>query len=505
MTTLVELREKLKMLYGKCGVYVQMVLKFALALAIFLFVSDALDFNSKLSNIFLLLILALVCSILPLQAISLAGCALMVGQCFSLSPEVGVLAVILLLAILLLYLRIAARDSLALVLTPLAFSLGIPAAVPMGFGLLGGVASCLSAGCGVVFYTFLHAVQNHVQELQAEDLELLKRSKIILDAMLEEENMVILVITFAVVTVAVNAIRRLSVDYSWYIATGTGAMAYLAVSIAGSFINGGLDNLVPLVAGVAGAVVLTLVLQFFVFHVDYTKSEYLEYEDDEYHYYVKAVPKVVAANASESQERRRERQEQKAQQRAQREAEREARRAEKEQQAQEQRAQEEAARQQRAQEEAAREAELLQYENFGENQGNIDENTAGNFGENMAEELQNASGETEAQGGQDFGATIPYDFGVKEDKGSEENREPDFDLEAVEQALVAAGDGSQKDTGREDSSPAGFGYEEEAAKGKDSFEEEQEEELASVAPVLSPPEVDDIDFESKLEESLREL
>ena len=186
-------------------------------------------------------------------------------------------------------------------------------------------------------------LQGQFHELQAEDLELLKRSKIILDAMLEEENMVILVITFAVVTVAVNAIRRLSVDYSWYIATGTGAMAYLAVSIAGSFINGGLDNLVPLVAGVAGAVVLTLVLQFFVFHVDYTKSEYLEYEDDEYHYYVKAVPKVVAANASESQERRRERQEQKAQQRAQREAEREARRAEKEQQAQEQRAQEEAA------------------------------------------------------------------------------------------------------------------------------------------------------------------
>lgn len=465
MTALIELREKLKVLYGMYGVYMQMVLKFVLALAIFLFVSNTLDFNSKLGNIFLLLILALICSILPLQAISLVGCALMVGQCFSLSPEVGALAVILLLVILLLYLRIAAKDSLALVLTPLAFGVGIPAAVPMGFGLLGGVTSALSAGCGVIFYTFLHAVQTHVQELKAEDLEMLKRSKIILDAMLKEENMVVLIITFVVVTVAVNAIRRLSVDYSWYIAIGTGAMAYLAVSIAGTFVNGGLDNLIPLIVGVAGAVIVTLVLQFFVFHVDYTRTEYLEYEDDEYHYYVKAVPKVVAANISVSQERKRERQEQRAQKKAQEEAAREARKAEQEK---------------KAQEEAAQEAELLHYEKF-------------------SESLENSSDQENSENSTDFGNTISYDFGRSEEKASAETKDLEFDLKAVEQALMSEEDDNQKNYVKENDQP------ETASKEETSSEEEQEKELDSVAPVLSPPEVEDIDFESKLEESLREL
>ena len=54
MTALIELREKLKVLYGMYGVYMQMALIFVLALAIFLFVSNTLDFNSKLGNIFLL-------------------------------------------------------------------------------------------------------------------------------------------------------------------------------------------------------------------------------------------------------------------------------------------------------------------------------------------------------------------------------------------------------------------------------------------------------------------
>ena len=143
MTMLVDLREKIKRLYGQYGVYVQIAAKFLLALAILLFIGAALPFNAVLGNIFVQLILALICSIIPLQGIALVGCLAVVGQCFSLSAEVGVLAVILLLAVLLLYFRITPKDSLALVLTPLAFGIGIPAAVPMGFGLVGGIGSCL--------------------------------------------------------------------------------------------------------------------------------------------------------------------------------------------------------------------------------------------------------------------------------------------------------------------------------------------------------------------------
>ena len=294
MTMLVDLREKIKRLYGQYGVYVQIAAKFLLALAILLFIGAALPFNAVLGNIFVQLILALICSIIPLQGIALVGCLAVVGQCFSLSAEVGVLAVILLLAVLLLYFRITPKDSLALVLTPLAFGIGIPAAVPMGFGLVGGIGSCLSSGCGVIFYTFIHAIQTHLEELQNPELEMLKRSKIILDSMMKEDNLIVLVILFAAVTIIVNAVRRLSVDYSWYLAIGTGAVAYLAISIAVSIFSGNSGSLLPTILGVAGAVVVSLILQFFLFHVDYRRTEYLEYEDDEYHYYVKAVPKVVA-------------------------------------------------------------------------------------------------------------------------------------------------------------------------------------------------------------------
>ena len=41
-------------------------------------------------------------------------------------------------------------------------------------------------------------------------------------------------------------------------------------------------------------------MKFFVFGGDYTRTERLEYEDDDYYYYVKAVPNALVATSERS-------------------------------------------------------------------------------------------------------------------------------------------------------------------------------------------------------------
>ena len=48
-----------------------------------------------------------------------------------------------------------------------------------------------------------------------------------------------------------------------------------------------------LVVGMIGAVIASLIYQLFVFSVDYSRTEYTQFEDDDYYYYVKAVPKIA--------------------------------------------------------------------------------------------------------------------------------------------------------------------------------------------------------------------
>ena len=59
--------------------------------------------------------------------------------------------------------------------------------------------------------------------------------------------------------------------------------------------TGNTKEILWIVLGTAAAVVVGLLMEFFLFHLDYTRTERVQFEDDEYYYYVKAVPKVFVA------------------------------------------------------------------------------------------------------------------------------------------------------------------------------------------------------------------
>ena len=44
-----------------------------------------------------------------------------------------------------------------------------------------------------------------------------------------------------------------------------------------------------LIIGGAAGIVVGLIMELFLFSVDYSRSERFEYEDDEYHYYVNSI------------------------------------------------------------------------------------------------------------------------------------------------------------------------------------------------------------------------
>ena len=48
------------------------------------------------------------------------------------------------------------------------------------------------------------------------------------------------------------------------------------------------------------AVIIGVIVQFFKTVVDYSRVENTQFEDDEYYYYVKAVPKIVIAKQQKS-------------------------------------------------------------------------------------------------------------------------------------------------------------------------------------------------------------
>jgi hypothetical protein len=116
--------------------------------------------------------------------------------------------------------------------------------------------------------------------------------KYLIDGLLGNDKMLLMVVAFAVVVVAVFMIKSLPVDYSWKIALGLGVVVNVLIILIGCSALEVDMSIGGVFVGTLVSGLIVLVIQFFIFNVDYSRTENVQFEDDEYYYYVKAIPKV---------------------------------------------------------------------------------------------------------------------------------------------------------------------------------------------------------------------
>ena len=104
-------------------------------------------------------------------------------------------------------------------------------------------------------------------------------------------------IAAAVTMTVVYLISQLSFDYAWYAAIVAGAAAEIIVTFFCAAAFGTELNIIMTNVGIIIGTLLAVFLQFMKCAVDYSREEYIQFEDDDYYYYVKAVPKINVANA----------------------------------------------------------------------------------------------------------------------------------------------------------------------------------------------------------------
>ena len=298
MTTLLVMKQVLITLYSKYEVYITPLLKFVLALVSLLLINSRIGYMDSIDRMTVVLIVALMCSFMPMNFIVVISALFTLLHLYAFSMECAVVVGVGFLLMFLLYLRFSPRDTLVVVLLPVCFILKIPYVVPLAMGLLGTPASVVSVSCGVIAYYMMHYVVQNVSVIAAmadEETETVAKLRFIIDGILKNREMVITIAAFAIAVVMVYLIRRLSIDYAWTIAMVAGVMVDIMVLLVGDLMFDTNVDLFRVVFGNIVSFLFALVLQFFVFNVDYRRTEKVQFEDDEYYYYVKAVPKIVVS------------------------------------------------------------------------------------------------------------------------------------------------------------------------------------------------------------------
>lgn len=299
MSSLLEMREGLRNFYSKYEVYLLPLFKFLLALTSLLCINMNIGFMSRLSgNLVIVLVVALMCSFLPMNFIIIISAGFVCGHLYAVSLECAVVTFALFLLMFILYFRFSPKDAVVVLLLPLCFVLKIPYVIPIAVGLLCSPISIISVSCGTVVYYLILYIKTNAQTIDTlETGEAVAKFRYVIDGILGNKEMLITIVTFAAMIIVVYFIRRMSMDHAWTIAMSVGAVVGVVVLLIGDLAYDTHFSIGFLIVGMIVSLLLAKVLQFFAFNVDYSRTEYVQFEDDEYYYYVKAIPKNSVSRA----------------------------------------------------------------------------------------------------------------------------------------------------------------------------------------------------------------
>lgn len=245
----------------------------------------------------LVILLALFCGFIPDLAVLCVAVALMIAEVAAASTISAFAFLILIIIYFLLFGRYTDRQSYIVFLIPVLWEMNIAYTVPIIAALFFSPAMIPACIVGVLIRYFLAGVKQYflLSQSAVDTGNTMAGLQYIFDHITKNREMVMYMITFSVAYLLVFAVRKGRYNYASQIGIFVGLVICMAGVISGDILWSVDSDIKRLLLGVAVSALIAYVVQFFHMSLDYTGIRKLQFEDDEYFYYVKAVPKLKVA------------------------------------------------------------------------------------------------------------------------------------------------------------------------------------------------------------------
>lgn len=271
--------------------------KFITVIYMLIEINSTIGYAPILTRGYIIGVIACVGALLPIQYIMIVSMLIISIHLLSFNLLIGLGMSLICLCLYVFYIRLYPKESLIIVLTILAFKLNLHYAVPIIAGLFGGFQIVIAILIGILGVFSIHCIEPIVQvALKSEDsLRLcLDSLDIVVTQVFQNPTMLATMSILLVVFCIVFIVKRQMIDYAPYIGIVIGgAMNMLGFVIAILFLNVQVNVLLMVVMSIL-SVVLASIIQFMSKTLDYSRSETVQFEDEDNFYFVKVVPKIKA-------------------------------------------------------------------------------------------------------------------------------------------------------------------------------------------------------------------
>lgn len=290
------IRDSIENIYKKHPRIIGYIGRLIIAVACFLIIRANCGYNTLLTNIWFVFAASLFSAVFPARFLFLMIMAYTIVQIFSLSVGVGTVFAIVLVIIYLLYFRLDSRLMYVVLLTPLLAIARLPLLIPLTLAATTSLEGVFVVIFGNLIYYMIRYISLNAAVISGmTGVSEYTKMTFVLNGVFTYVEFLYTVVILVLVYLLVNYLKKINVPRANNVSIAIGCGAYIILTIIAIllFDTMTMQRLITVVlGGLASALVAVFIVSAFI-PLDYTRMETYEFEDDEYHYYVRAVPKAV--------------------------------------------------------------------------------------------------------------------------------------------------------------------------------------------------------------------
>lgn len=293
MSAIIQIRDTVREFLRKYDEIVTPLLRLIYAFVIFYCISEKFGYSGLFSQTTVIFLLSVVSALVSDVLMVLIAACVLIANAFCVSVETAAVFLVVFVVMYCVYVRMFPKCAYLLMVVPVLCIFNLQYAVPIVVVIFSGLSGIVPAAFGLIIHEMAIFAANVNKELTAESIdENFSVHKYAIEFAKSNKWLIGEIVVFAAVITIATIIYKLSIDYAWFIAIGAAALMNILFSmvITGS-IEGSASLGTVFVGSLIGGIV-ACIIQCLKSMVDYAKKEHVQFEDDDYYYYVKAIPKV---------------------------------------------------------------------------------------------------------------------------------------------------------------------------------------------------------------------
>ena len=289
MTQLLVLKEHLQQFYRKYALFLHPAFHFFIGFLTFYSLNRIIGYNPVLNHGWVEILLAMLNMVMPGGMLLFLAAAFTVMHIFYVSSTLALVVGVILGVFYFAYAKFVPEHAYIILAFPIAFSLHIAYALPILLGIIATPVALVPIACGVGIYYLL---QNVVYVISTSNDSSINLYHAVLEQFIDNKEMYATFFIFAIVMLVVYIIRNREWNYAFDISILVGSIMNMVLFLIVNYLLDISMSMPVFFVGILISSVIVWIIQFMRLSLNYTAVENLQFEDEEYYYYVRAVPKM---------------------------------------------------------------------------------------------------------------------------------------------------------------------------------------------------------------------